>query len=185
MLELTAWDSFLETVYPVELPRHEGVRPSVMGRYRASSGVGRGPQLDSCRTNPPLTTLQALVLEREGRVALVATGKWRPLNAFNAAAQLHSDIFVMIPSFRPISCDLFPISQVCRRRRTILVSSPLLWRRIDCQSLTRTVFSLERHLPVPLRLELYDGFSDGAFDAVSNHGSKITSISAHLQFDQL
>ena len=40
-----------------------------------------------------------LVLEREGGVALVATGKWRPLNAFNAAAQLPSDIPVVILSF--------------------------------------------------------------------------------------
>ena len=88
------------------------------------------------------------------------------LNAFNAAARLPSDILVMIPSFLPTNRDLFAASQVCRLWRTTLASSPSVWRRIDCQNRTQTAISLERHRSVPLQLELHDGFSAKALNAV-------------------
>lgn len=109
----------------------------------------------------------------------------RLLNTFTAAVQLPSDILVVIPSFLPAGEDLFAISQVCHRWRTVLVSFPLLWRRISCQQLSWTNASLERHCSAPLRLEL-DGYcSAKALAAVLNHGSRIASVSACIPTDQL
>ena len=115
----------------------------------------------------------------------MATDTRHPSNTFNTAAQLPSDILFMIPSFISTSRDLFSVSQVCRRWRTILVSSPLLWRWIDCQKFTHTIVSLKRHRAVPLRLELHGCLSAKALNAVLNHGSKIYSVSAHIPLDQL
>ena len=113
-------------------------------------------------------------------------GTWHPLNTSNAAAQLPSDILVMIPSFlRRKGRDMFSISQVCRRWRAILVSSPLLWGQIDCRDLTRTIISLERHRSLPLQLELDDSLSTEALNVVLDHESKISSVSARLPADQL
>lgn len=107
------------------------------------------------------------------------------LNTFNAAVQLPSDVLVMIPLFLPACDDLFAASQICRRWRAILVSSPLLWRRMDCRHLGKAVASLERHRSVPLRLELDSDLSTGALNMVLDSGGKISSVSAHLLPDQL
>ena len=76
------------------------------------------------------------------------------------------------------------MSQVCRRWRTVLISSALLWTQIDCQSLTRTIASLERHRSVPLRLELRKGFSNEALNTVLDHGSEYTSVFVYLTTEQ-
>lgn len=94
------------------------------------------------------------------------------------------DLPVNTSSF-PYIQDLFPTSQVCRRWRIILVSSPALWTKIYCQDLTWTIGSLGRHQPILLQLYLYDGLSTEALDAALNHGSKVSSICAHLSLDQL
>ena len=51
--------------------------------------------------------------------------------------------------------------------------------------LTWTIGSLGRHQPVLLQLYLYDGLSTEALDAALDHGSKVSSICAHLSLDQL
>ena len=130
-----------------------------------------------------LTVLQAL--EREGEATLMATDTRHLLNAFNAAVQLPSDILVMIPLFLPAGGGRFTASQICRRWRAILVSSPLLWRHIDCRDPTQTVVSLERRGSVPLLLELDSYLSTDALDIALGHGSKIASVSARLSLDQI
>ena len=120
---------------------------------------------------------------REDAIPVVA-GTRHPLNMFNTAARLPLDLPVTISSFL-YTKDLFPTSQVCRRWRTILVSSPALWTKIHCQDLTWTIGSLGRHQPVLLQLDLYDGPSTEALDAALDHGSKVSSICAHLSLDQL
>ena len=107
------------------------------------------------------------------------------LNTFNSAVQLPSDILVTVPSFLFADQDLFAISQVCHRWRTVLVSFPLLWRRMDCRNLTWTIVGLKRHPPVPLQLELDYSFSTEALTTVLDHGSKIVSLSVHLPYNQL
>jgi len=114
----------------------------------------------------------------------MVAGTWHPLNTFNTAARLPLDLLVMISSFL-CTGDLFTASQVCRHWRTTLVSSPLLWRKIDRQDLTRTIVSLDRHQSVPLQLDLYDGLSTEALDVALDHGSKVSSIFVHLPLDQL
>jgi len=67
----------------------------------------------------------------------------------------------------------------------ILISFPLLWRKIDCRDLTWTIISLDRHHSVPLQLGLYEGLSTEALGAALDHGGKGSSIFAHLPLDQL
>lgn len=134
-------------------------------------------------SHPRFTVLQ--VLEREGDATLVVADIRQLLNTFNAAVQLPSDVLVMIPSFFPLNEDLFAASKVCLRWRTILVSSPLLWRRMDCQDLEQTIISLERRRSVPLWLDLDSDFSPEALEMVLDHGHKVASVSGHLSPDQL
>ena len=119
------------------------------------------------------------VLEWEDAVTRATTDTRFFLNTFNTAAQLPSDILVIIPLFLPSARDTFAMSQVCHRWRTAAISSASLWTRIDCQSLARTIASLERHRSVPLRLELRRGFSNEALNAVLDHESKLASLSVY------
>lgn len=106
-------------------------------------------------------------------------------NMFNTAAQLPLDVLAIIPPSLPSSRDTFAMSQVCRRWRTALISFATLWTRIDCQSLSRTIASLERHRSVPLHLELRKGFSIEVLNMVLDHGSKFASVFARLTQKQL
>ena len=89
------------------------------------------------------------------------------------------------PPSLPSSRDTFAMSQVCRRWRTALISSAMLWTRIDCQSLTRTIAILERHRSMPLHLKLRNGFPIEALNTVLDHGSKFASVSARIAQKQL
>ena len=106
-------------------------------------------------------------------------------NTFNTAAQLPSDILVMIPSFLPEDFDLLVLSHVCHRWRTIVNSCPLLWGRMDCRDLNRTVIALEHLRSAPLRLKLNRNFSTDALNAVLGHGRRITSVFADISPGQI
>ena len=158
-----------------------------------------------CRTDPPLTppTLSSLAYiltistadrsltppsntRRSLEMTVQHAHNLYPLsilNAFNAAAQLLPDILATITSFLP-TVGFFPLSQVCHRWRAVVVSFPLLWRRIDCKSLADTLVHLERHRSVPLRLESYDSLSVQAMSKVPGHETKISSVYARLPFCQ-
>lgn len=133
---------------------------------------------------PPDMTAKAASEWEDSATRVVADTRYF-LNTFNPAVQLPSDILVIIPSFLPADEDIFAISQVCRRWRATFTSFPLLWTRIDCEDLPRTIARLERHRSIPLQLRLNDGFSMEALGAVLDHKAKITSVSTDIRLDQL
>lgn len=132
--------------------------------------------------SPPL---DLLFLQVPSERAEVVSDTRHLLNTFNSAVQIHSDIFTTTPSSLPIDRDLFTVSQVCRYWQMIVVSPPLLWKRIDHRNLSRTIISLDCHRSVPLRLESNNNLSTDALDVVLSHGSKIASVSADLSLDQM
>ena len=114
----------------------------------------------------------------------MAEGTWHPPNTFNAATSLPLDLLVMISSFL-CTDDVFRASGVCRRWRTILVSSPLLWRKIDFRNRTRMIAGLDRRQSVPLQLELNAGLPTWVLNEVLGHESEISSVFARLPLNQL
>ena len=119
------------------------------------------------------------VLEWGEEATSVVVDMQQLLNTFNTAAQLPSDILVIIPSSLPEDLDVLTLSHVCRRWRTIVNSAPLLWGRMDCRDLNRTIIGLERIQSTPLRLKLNRNFSIAALKAALAHG-KITSVFADI-----
>ena len=91
----------------------------------------------------------------------------------------------MIPSFLPKDFDPLALSHVCRRWRTIVNSAPLLWRRMDCRDVNRTIIGLERLQSIPLLLKLNRNFSANALNAVLDHGCKIASVIADISPSQI
>ena len=58
----------------------------------------------------------------------------------------------MICSHLPAEGDVFSASQVCRRWRGVLISSPSLWTKFPCRHTFRTSISLERCKSMPIQL---------------------------------
>ena len=106
-------------------------------------------------------------------------------NTFNTAAELPSDIIVMIPSFLPEDFDSLALSHVCRRWRTIVNSAPLLWRRMGCRDLNRTVIGLEHLKSTSLRLKLNRNFSTDALNTALDRGCNIASVIADISLSQI
>ena len=106
-------------------------------------------------------------------------------NTFNTAAELPSDIIVMIPLFLPEDFDSLALSHVCRRWRTIVNSAPLLWRRMDCRDLNRTVIGLEHLKSTSLRLKLNRNFSTDALNTALDRGCNIASVIADISLSQI
>ena len=107
------------------------------------------------------------------------------VNSFHTAIRMPSETLAAVCCRLSTEEDNFSVSQVCRRWRRVLISSPALWTRFPCRHVARTIASLERCQSVLIRLKFDPPSSIVALDNVLLHGNEIVSFTMHHDADQM
>ena len=107
------------------------------------------------------------------------------MNSFHITARVPPEILTMVCSYLATEEGPFSASQVCRRWRRVLVSSPSLWTRLPCDHVIRTTVSLERCKPMPIHLWFSQKSLSEALREVLMRVNKVVSLDILFRTDRL
>jgi len=130
-----------------------------------------------------LITYSSQAQEYEKEINAVLIHARYLVNSFHCTVRIPPEILTTVCSYLSIEEDVFSASQVCRYWREVLISSPSLWTRFPCRSISRTITSLERCGSVPIQLEFDPESSIEALRNVLLHGNEINSLTINHDID--